>query len=53
MTSSNDIKCNLRKNKADHWLLKGVKHEFSCENTNDWDPHPIKFTNTDIVGKGF
>jgi hypothetical protein len=30
-----------------------VKHEFSCENTNDWDPHPVRLTNTDIVWKGF
>lgn len=53
MTSPNDVKCNLRKNKIDHWLLKDVKHEFTCENTNDWDPHPVRLTNTEIVGNGF
>jgi hypothetical protein len=32
-----------------HWVLKGIKHEFICENTNEWDPHPVSMTNTEIV----
>ena len=49
MTSAKDIKCDVRKNQMSHWILKGVKHEFICENTNEWDPHPVSMTNTDIV----
>jgi hypothetical protein len=32
-----------------HWILKGVNYEFICENTNEWDPHPVSMTNTEIV----
>jgi hypothetical protein len=51
MTSSSDTKCELRKNFMNHWMLKGLYHEFAVENVNTWDPHVVSITNIGVVGK--
>ena len=49
MTSDFDIKCEVRKNFVSHWVLKGLPHEFICENRNTWDPHPVAITHPETV----
>lgn len=49
MTSSSDVKIELRKNFMSHWSVKGVYHEFMGENINTWDPHPINIVNVETV----
>ena len=49
MTSSSDVKVELRKNFMSHWSVKGVYHEFMGENINTWDPHPINIVNVETI----
>ena len=53
MTSSSDVKCDVRKNFLSHWIVKDVYHEFIVENINTWDPHPITIKNTETVQKNY
>ena len=53
MTQDSDIKCDVRKNFCNHWLLDGVYHEFVCENMQAWDPHPVNITSIELVQKNY
>ena len=53
MTSDSDIKCDVRKNFCNHWFLKGIYHEFICENLQTWDPHPVNITSIETVQKNY
>ena len=53
MTSSSDVKIELRKNFMSHWAVKGVFHEFLGENINTWDPHPTNIVNNETVVKTY
>jgi hypothetical protein len=49
VTSTNDVKVQIKKEQTSHWLMKGLKsREFLVTNLNQWDPHPLNITKNHI-----
>jgi hypothetical protein len=49
LSLQSDMYCSIKKQFLHHWLFKDIAMEFPVNLTNQWDIHPITFTNPDKV----